>query len=79
MRRLAVDFAAAGYVTQMLFFLVLAVVVSSDARSCARILDGGGGNGLKSGSNYKKDILNLPGNWDSDIYGIGVKPMWREF
>jgi hypothetical protein len=38
MRRFAVDFAAAGNVTQMLFFLVLAVVVSSDARSRARIL-----------------------------------------
>ncbi len=38
-RRLAVDFAAARNVTQMLFFLVLAVAVSSDARSCGGILE----------------------------------------
>jgi hypothetical protein len=38
-RRLAVDFAAARNVTQMLFLLVLAVAVSSDARSCRGILE----------------------------------------
>jgi hypothetical protein len=38
-RRLAVNFAATGNVTQMLFFLVLAIAVSSDARSCAWILE----------------------------------------